>query len=471
MKKTVDKILRLLKSDSPRAVAENLPKSWAIFLLCAPAAIFFLAMAGELVKCFIMYNTFSLDIFRIHRDAAIVGLIGVIAYFLKLHYSGKRASLVWKNPTVILFGVLMVFMVLSTIRNGMTEDAFFGSFYRRESIYSFLLYPALYYFVSSLIGSETAKRRLIDLFLVVSALIAVPSLAYALAAKFGLAELASLTAVFGSNGIVGIYHQFNHYGYSLVIALSLSAAMYMAPRKRMVRLVYLAGFVLFSVVLAFNNTFGAFLAAFASLVFLLFVSVLQNRRPNPRVFLLMGLFLLLSLAVNFRAVQTNLSTLFTDVGNVVGDLQGSVPSQEADRAGTGRWQMWKATVEMIAQRPLLGYGVEGIGEALQARFYNDRPHNEFLQYAAFFGIPAMLAYAGAVLSVFISFLKRRREFPVCAMAALTAAFGYLVSSCFGNTMYYTAPLFFIVLGMADTRPPELTDTPPVTAAPGQTEGQ
>jgi O-antigen ligase len=120
----------------------------------------------------------------------------------------------------------------------------------------------------------------------------------------------------------------------------------------------------------------------------------------------------------------------------------------AGLAGTGRWRRWTHTVQYIGERPFFGWGSEGIFDLLKEETGGSRPHNEYLQYAAFFGIPAALCYIAGVVSVFVKGIKKRAEIDIYTFAALVASFGYLVSALFGNTMSYTAPYFFIMLGLA-----------------------
>lgn len=443
MKSAKEKRAKLLKSGSLREFAENIPKGVVSFLLAAPAVIFIISMVVELYNCLFAYNTYSVDIFQVNQAAAITGLIAVVVYLLKLRSSGGHVVSVFKNPAVLCFGALVFCMLLSTRYNGITDEVMFGSLYRSESLSCFIMYPTVYYFVSSLIDSETVKHRVIDCFLAASLLVASVTLLHIIAVDHGFTRLASFTYTLGSVGIVGIYHNANHYGYSLLIASSLSGAMFVSAEKLSFRIFYLLSFILFNAVLVRNNTFGAYLALLVALVFLIVLFIIKDRKPNPRTFILLGVFIAVSLAVNFSMIWANISTFVTDIRNII------ISAPDAEYAGSSRWRLWKATFEMISERPLLGYGVEGIGVRLMAEAGNDRPHNEFLQYAAFFGIPALICYISAVASVFLSFLKHRLESSPCTIAVLTAAFGYLASSCFGNTMYYTAPLFFIVLGMAD----------------------
>ena len=447
---------KLLKPNRFRIVSEKLPKGIISVLLVFPAANFIIAMAEELYKTLFSYNSYNVDIFRINHHALMIGLIAIAAYLFKLYYSHGSLGVVFKNPTVICFGAMIVFMILSTWHNGVTEEALFGTLYRSESLEFFIIYPAIYYFVSSLIDSETAKRWLINVFLIISFLIAAATFMHVVAAEYGFNSLASFTAPLAPMTVIGIYHNINHYGYSLLIAITLSGAMFVSAEKIAFQAFYLISFILFIIVLILNDTFGAYLAAFIALIFLTVVYILKDKKVNPKTFALLGVFIAVSLVVNTRAVWTNILTFFSDMGHII------VSAPEADRAGSSRWRIWKATLKMISERPFLGHGVEGIGERLMAEVGNDRPHNEFLQYAAFFGIPAAICYIGAVSSVFVSYLRHRFEVSPCTIAALTAAFGYLVSSCFGNTMFYTAPLFFIVLGMADMRPPKLVSNKPIS---------
>ena len=269
-------------------------------------------------------------------------------------------------------------------------------------------------------------------------------------------HLAVLTVWFGVDGVAGIYQQVNHYGYSLAVSAVLSGAMFVTAEKAFRRAFYLASFAFFIAVLVLNNTFGAHLAVFSVLVLLIVGFLILDKKRSPRTFILLGVFIAVSLLVNFRAVWVNISTFFADIGRVSGDVRGTVTAEEAARAGSARWPLWKETAKMIAEKPLLGHGVEGIAERLTAVGGIDRPHNELLQYAAFFGIPATLCYIGAVAGVFVNALRRLRGASPCTLAALAAAGGYFISSLFGNTMYYTAPLFFLFLGLADMYPKGVT---------------
>lgn len=84
---------------------------------------------------------------------------------------------------------------------------------------------------------------------------------------------------------------------------------------------------------------------------------------------------------------------------------------------------------------------------LQAVTGSSRTHNEYLQYMATFGIPEGVLYILGCVGVFIRNVKRKEKLRKMSYVCLTAAFTYLVSACFGVTLYNTAPFLFIFLGM------------------------
>ncbi len=140
-------------------------------------------------------------------------------------------------------------------------------------------------------------------------------------------------------------------------------------------------------------------------------------------------------------ILESLGQFFTDVKDIADD-----PSK-ADETGTTRWLLWKTTAGYIRKRPLFGYGIEGIDNMLKKATGSSRTHNEYLQYAATFGIPEALAYTCACIGVFVRNLKHKTELKEGSLMRLIAAFTYLVSACFGITMYNTASFLFIFLGL------------------------
>ena len=114
---------------------------------------------------------------------------------------------------------------------------------------------------------------------------------------------------------------------------------------------------------------------------------------------------------------------------------------------TIRLKMWQIAWEYIRQRPVLGLGPDGSGITERAFSLVDRPHNEYIQYALYLGIPGAAMYLTALGSLFLRCLRQLKALPVPAVVLGGVVFAYCASAFIGNTMYYTTIYFFCFLGL------------------------
>lgn len=390
--------------------------------------------------------------------AVLSGVAGAVMYFYNSRKTPLKSVLSDNIPSLIFFA-LCLWMLVSTAVNGFTTDALKGGEYRNESLFSFFVYFLIYFFCSSTIKKEKFKKAAVYVLLACSWIAGVTSLIH----RF-VSPLVSMEEI-DSGRISFVFHQFNHYGYYLTVAITLSAAVFVFEKGLKQKLFAGITFCFNSVALTVNATFGCFLAVCAALVFLAIIAGILEKRFSISAVVPFVLFLFVSFVAGrfFNSFFTDLAGLFEDIKMILGksenaasgvSLIGADSAQNvrtAGDAGTGRWSLWTSTARYIGDRPLFGSGIEGIGRRLENETgYSDRPHNEYLQYAAFFGIPAAVLYISGVLAVYIKALRRRMNLDKTSAVCLVAAFGYLVSAFFGNTMYYTAPLLFIFLGIGSS---------------------
>ena len=381
---------------------------------------------------------------------ALTGILAITAYF----YNNKNTGLknqIKNNIPMFIFLILCVWMILTTAINGFTEEALHGDSYRNESLFTYIIYFVIFYFCATFIKSENCKRAVMISFFIPNVIVNATVL---------INEYITPLIIYKFNETFSaIFHQFNHYGYYLMIAIILGASVFVLEKNIKMRVLGFLLFVLNTYILTLNNTFGCFLACIAAFVFLIFITVITNRKKIIPATVMLVLFLVISYVAGLKHLSffNDLAGLVNDVKAILGivpeqsSLQPETPAINAGDAGTGRWSLWTHTVKYISEKPLFGWGIEGIGKRLNTETgYNDRPHNEFLQWAAFFGIPASLIYITGVASVFIKSWKNRKNANNVTLICTVVAFCYLVSSFFGNTMFYTAPFFFAFLGLSNT---------------------
>ncbi len=373
----------------------------------------------------------------IAMSVAIVLWIALAFRTLKKHRAGEKIA---PFVPLLIFGALAVWMYVSQTVNGFTEYASLGEPYRNESLYTFIMYVMGYFFLGIILKSDRLRRAAVYALLASNFVIGILVLIdhYAYSFKFFR----------DSEGTAAIFHQFNHYAYYLIFAILLSAILFAVEGEKLwVRICCAVVFAVDNVILIINNTFGCYLAVIAALIFaaVVFIAVRRNREEILRMTVLLLAFAVITVVMRLAGSGNtkDMSQLIKDVGNIATD------SEQAQSAGTGRWALWKHTVEYISEKPVFGWGVDGTTDRLgeEEDTINDRPHNEYLQWAAFFGIPAALLYLAGLCVIMFGMFPRFRKTDAISLASYFAVAGYIASAFFGNTMYYTAPFFFIFLGM------------------------
>ena len=198
--------------------------------------------------------------------------------------------------------------------------------------------------------------------------------------------------------------------------------------------------------LIYVDTFGSYLAVLFGMVFSVFlISIMHCSKQyiiNSVFSLLLFIFISVGVDTQTHLLRTNFASLFTDIEKI------TTSADDVDEAGTSRIKLWKHSFKYIKERPLFGYGPEGTSQMFfDDGLGNDRPHNEYIQHALFMGIPASVFYISGLVLLFIYCIKNRKQLPSYAIISGFAVFSYCISAFFGNTMYYTSPYFFIILGI------------------------
>ncbi|MBQ9014836.1 MAG: O-antigen ligase family protein [Firmicutes bacterium] len=371
-------------------------------------------------------------IWLVRRKSSAQGLQGLREVMAPAH-AGEAARI--ELLPVLFFGLFLVWILLSTAVNGLDEKALHGVSYRNLGIFHFLSLILIYLFVSSQVKRASLRQGLLAAFLLVSDLAALAALAdHSILAIPAFAQKKELSAIF-FNG--------NHYGYFLTMAVLVGAGLFLCRQGRRMELFGLISMLLNFAVLLLNHSLGCLLAAGISMGCLLVLMLLTNRAAARRLGILLGCFaglLLLGLLA--------LAPLRSEFADLALSFHQVLSGDDAGSAGHNRWMLWGITCDLISQRPVFGYGCEGISDILMSETGRANPHNEVLTYAAFFGIPGAAFYVLGLVSVFAAWLRCKIWRDPFVLTAALAALGYFLSSLFGVPMFYTAPFFFVFLGLS-----------------------
>lgn len=383
---------------------------------------FFLYLVKDILfpyGCVLIFSTYLIPVF-----------VGKIK--LKLFLTFLKS-----NPVFIVFIITVVWFFISQIYNAPRViwigywDSWMGETFNMEVAYIvFILFGA------TQINKESQKKLVFHMHMISSMFVAL---------AFLVLWLSSVEAIkfYDCWGLTGsIFPQENNYGYYLAVTVALSGALFTFETSRIWTCISLSSFIINAVALSFNNTFGAWIASALAIVFLIISRKISEKKVNGKTLLLIPIFLICIFIPAYT--QGTFSNNFIFLSR---DISAAVNGENVDAIGSGRGEIWKAALKIIDQNKLFGVGFEGVLYNYIVEAINIRPHNEFMQYALFHGIPAAVLYFIGCLGVYIRALCKKKYLNNATLCSLTAAFAYLVSSFFGLTLYSSAYFLFMFLGM------------------------
>lgn len=144
------------------------------------------------------------------------------------------------------------------------------------------------------------------------------------------------------------------------------------------------------------------------------------------------------------------------------ELSAALHGNLADDAGSGRGIVWKRTVQLIGEHPILGSGTGAFLEAFAP--YNvgltqtfDFAHNDFLQIAACQGIVGLILYLGFIISLAVRGFKKIFTCP-WVLVCISSCVGYIVYSFFTFSIAIVSPLFWVMAGLLDKMVRQIPET-------------
>ena len=373
----------------------------------------------------------------------VLGAVTLLYMLLCLALSHRRffsLSSAKEQPWFYLLAAMLAWAVLSSAASDYLYNAVTGTGYFRDGLASFFVYGSVF-LCATIVQRESWCRHILWTFAGVISLMALLMIVQE------KTHPAFLDYVFSASR-AAVFNQFNHFGYMLSMAFAdmIGLLLFDRPCGKGQRVLYVALAMILAYALAVNDTFGAILAAALSVPVMLLLYVCSGRRINKRAAALVLALVVLAGICFFAFVPAGgrLLNNFTELGRDL--VKIAARAEDAGSAGTGRLELWRDTLQRISERPVFGYGPEGfIGK--NAITDEKRPHNEYLAVAGYLGIPALVLYLAALITLIVRQWRRLKRLKPTTLVAAGMTAAYLMSAFVGNSVFNTAPYFWLFLGL------------------------
>lgn len=399
---------------------------------------FFLENHGD-VDPYINQLDLSISWYVLLQQIGFLGCFLIVLVFSKILLARPISKQHWSilflnHSSELLLVCLFLWAIISTLFSENISLSLHGNIYRLDGLISYIAYAGVF-FCGYLIHTRQTYTKVIKCFVWSSSLLAL----------LMILDIEFINRLLTLHPNSAVFYNTNHFGYYLCMAIMSAAALYLIYTHSVIQQrQYLICFMILVAALVKNESFGPYLAVSSGILFLLIMTILYTKAHKKSVLVIIISFVLTSVVMNLfiGVIGSEIIKLLTGFRDIVQD------AETAGDAGSNRWNLWVHGIQFIFEKPLLGYGPDNLGgRYLMEGIEIDRPHNEFIQIAASLGIPALLFYVTALLKHFSVVFFNRKSLTIAVISLNAIIVTYLVSSLFGNSMFYTSPFYFLILGI------------------------
>jgi O-antigen ligase len=399
------------------------------------------------------YNGFELPKTALLR--ALVLLMGLAALLQiidgQMDTKGTRSPpmprcLLW--PVLILGGVA----ILATVASVNPRVSLWGSYERQQGLLTLGAYLGLFAFTAANLRARAQIRRLMAAIAWGSA----PVVVYGLVQAAGADPMDWRTDA--ASPVLSTIGRANFLGSYLGIVIPLTVGRMLLARRRRPYVLLLIGQ---AVCLALTQARGAWIGLGAAVVVGLVAWALATRDRRPAL----AALLLLLLAAALIALLNLPDGPLTALARVPGLDRLAALARTDEGSTAARLTIWRATLDLVAARPWLGYGPETMRPVFarifppQLVYYQgrhtavDRAHNLWLDLGMSIGLAGIAAFA-ALLAGFVWLawrgLREKHDHwqRIIWVTLAASAAGHLVDLQFSFDVTTSATVFWLALALA-----------------------
>ena len=388
------------------------------------------------------FNLYSDVLFYWHFLTFLMSILSIIIFIFDITINkGKIKKFKQIKYPLLFFSLFFVWVILSTIFSSDTSLSLFGDGYRANGLVQFFSYIG--YAILGISLNKENRIRILRIICYVSFVMAILNL-------FGNYNIFPNFYKYSA-----IFSHFNHYAYYLVYTIVISIFLFFYDKNKILKLSDFIIYLTLICMLIVNDTFGCYLAIFLIMIFV-FIYCFKKKIMIQYLFIFLP-FIFISMFTKINdnyLVYNNFKKLFYDIGVIKYEISNNetsienIENSQIMYVGTNRGMLWINAIKFIKEKPIFGYGLDNLEyKYMENNITINMPHNLILGLSATIGIPGMLFYIFSVLLVLIKGFKNLKNGDHIINLPYFVIVSHLISSMFGNTMYYVTPYYVIILGM------------------------
>lgn len=348
-----------------------------------------------------------------------------------------------KEVWLLIWGGLLVWTIVPVVTSAQVFGAFTGYTFLSSGYLSHIYMWGLMG-CTAMVAAGAEREDILKSFVAIADILACLMMAF----EWNIPFFRGFSAATG----VTVYTNRNHYGYIIAMSGAVMIGMYLkciyekASTKN--RLFYIVSFALSMYVLMINDTLGAYLAIVLSYPVMLVLWKASGKKLGAKQFVP---FAVIAVVTAMSACEMIPTTLDTTIGQSLVILWKEIfmiaeKAEGYEDAGSLRMIIWMKTVELIGLHPITGLGPDIMFDKV-GNYLIDTPHNEYLECAAYLGIPGLILYLGGLFTAFACKCKKIKELSVETLVAAGAIISYLISAFVGVRKFNTVCYFFMFMGL------------------------
>ena len=370
----------------------------------------------------------------------------------------KEELKIISNPLNIPVLSFIIICVLSLIWSN-------SPFISLKELPLFLAGPLLYFIIVNDIYNERQINRIISAILIMGGLFGI----YGILQYNGI-DFSFWIGNYGRGKVFGLFGNVGYFAEYLILPLPIAISLFLVSKNKTIKILLLIGILTMASTITLTFTRTSYLSLVISFIFMLLLFVISRGKrlfkENKKIFIV--ILTAIVLIVSLFVIPTSLN----EKGTILSKIKERVSiSQLGSEFSTGRRvAIWKYTIPMIKDYPLLGSGIGSFkynSLRYQAKFFDqgdnralypygvaDKTHNEYLQLGAELGIIGLIIFIWLIFAYFnygLKILKREKDRykQGVIIGLMGSVMAFLIDSIFWFPLHhsFTSSLFWLCLGL------------------------